>query len=510
MSQSRCCIVALVLSAVTAVALIGCASPMSTDPTVQYEGLRAVSPSVPEPPAPTPGEPPPQDITDNAPLADYLYLAMKNNPGLEASFNRWKAELERMPQVTSLSDPRFTYRYYIREVETRVGPQEHAFGVSQTFPWFGKLSLRGDVALEAANAARERYEAEKLKLFYRVKDAYYEHYHLRRASEIVAQNLELAKYFERIARTKFKVATGKHADVIRAQVEIGKLDDRLSSLRDLRSPIVARLNAALNRPLSAPLPWPAGIPEQTLATSDDDILAMLEARSPELKALEHEIEKQRRAVALARKEGTPDVTLSLDYIVTDSAVMPGVSDSGKDPVMAGVSLNLPIWAEKYRASEREARRRLWAAIQTRADRTNVLGFRVKEVLYEFRDAERRISLYRDTLLPQARESVKVTETAYAAGTSDFLDLIDSQRVMLDFQLAFERALADHAQRLAEIEMLVGQSLSQPRPAPAETPKPEEPAVKETGAETEKEETKPEEGEKGEPDTGKPEVKPEPE
>ncbi|MHC4153562.1 MAG: TolC family protein, partial [Planctomycetota bacterium] len=77
----------------------------------------------------------------NAPvtLQDYLRLAALNNAGLKAAFEEWKAALEQVPQARSLPDPRFTYGYYIREVETRVGPQQNRLGIMQVFPWFGEI-----------------------------------------------------------------------------------------------------------------------------------------------------------------------------------------------------------------------------------------------------------------------------------------------------------------------------------------------------------------------------------
>ena len=113
------------------------------------------------------------ELTENSELSDYLAYSALNNPGLEAAFNRWKAALNRVPQVRSLPDPRFNYKYFIEEVETRVGPQRQSFGISQLFPWFGKLDLRGDVAAQAANSARQKYQAAKLKLFFEVTDVYY-------------------------------------------------------------------------------------------------------------------------------------------------------------------------------------------------------------------------------------------------------------------------------------------------------------------------------------------------
>ena len=389
-------------------------------------------------------------LNENAALKEYLRYAALNNPGLEAAFNRWKAALERVPQVTSLPDPRFIYRYYIEQVETRTGPQRHSVAVSQTFPWFGKLKLRGDAALAAANAEKARYEAAKLKLFYRVQDAYHELGYLGRAVAIVRENRDLAKYIERVARKRYEGDVGTHHDVIRAQVELGKLEDRLLAVIDLREPITARLNAALNRPINAELPWPARPPLEETNATDEQILAWLGKASPELKALEHEIAKRRHAVELAKKNYYPDITLGLTHIDTGN---------GRDPAIAMASINLPIWYAKYRAADRETEARLRAAVLQRTDKENSLGSTAKMALYRFRDAGRKANLYRDTLVPKAKQSLKATQAAYSSGKASFLDLIDAQRILLEFQLSYERALANRAQRLAEIETLVGRKIT---------------------------------------------------
>ena len=406
-------------------------------------------------------------------LQDYLAYAALNNPGLEAAFEQWKAALERIPQVKALPDPRFTYRYYLRSVETRDGPQEQGFGLAQAFPWFGKLKLKGDAAWEAAEAARMRYEAQRLRLFYRVKDAYYEYYYLGRAIAVVKEQRDFLKYLEEVLRARYRAAAARHADVIRAQVELGKLDDRHRTLMDLQEPMLARLNAALNRPADAQLPWPTEVVEPALSATDEEIMAWLQVASPELLELQHEIAREEYGVQLARKDYYPDVTLGLDYVQTGSAVME-TPDSGKDPVMAMVSLNLPIWSQKRHAGVREAESRKRAAAHMLQERANTLSAQVKMVLYRFRDAERKIDLYRDTLLPKARQSVNASETALRAATATFLDVMDAVRILLEFELSHQRALADSAQRAAELEMLVGRDLTRG----AQEPQGEEHAIEE--------------------------------
>ncbi len=400
------------------------------------------------------------ELTENSGLSDYLAYAALNNPGLEAAFNRFKAALERVPQVKALPDPRFNYKYFIEEVETRVGPQRQSFGISQLFPWFGKLDLRGDVAGQAANAARQRYEAAKLKLFFEVKDAYYEYYYLAKSIAITKENVSLIKHLESVARSRYKAAIGTHPDVIRAQVEIGKLEDRYRTLLDMRHPIVARLNAALNRPVEAAIPWPTEIQYEEIEVVDQELLAKLITENPELKALDSQIKQNQKNIELAKKDYYPDFTLGLSLIDTDDSSVGNPRDNGKDPVVASVSINIPLWREKYAAGVREARNRYFAVRQERREKANSLSSTLKMTLYRFRDAERKIDLYRDALLPKAKESLKVTESGFRAAKGSFTDLIDAQRILLEFALSYERALANRSQSLAKLEMLVGREIRQ--------------------------------------------------
>ena len=399
-------------------------------------------------------------------LGDYLAHAALHDPGLKAAFHRWRAASQRAPQVRSLPDPTFTYRYFIEEVETRVGAQRQGIALAQRLPWFGKLPLRGSAAADAADAEQQRYEARKLRLFYGVKEAYYEYYYLWRSLATVRENIRLLQNIEQIALTRYKAAAAGSPDVIRLQVEMGKLDDQRRTLEDLRGPISAKLNAAMNRPVGDELPWPQAIEDRDVTISDRQLLDSLERTSPELKALAHEVSRSRRGIELARKDYFPDVTVGVDYIQTaPSTNGRHPADDGKDPVVAMVSVNLPIWREKLAAGLREARHRYHAAVLRKRRKTNSLGVELKLVLFGYRDAERKAKLFRDTLLPKAGQSLKTTQVAFQTGKASFNDVIDAQRILLEFQLARERALSNKAQRLAELEMLTGREIPRAGAAP---------------------------------------------
>ncbi len=451
--------VSIIVGCLVTIVLSGCSYfPMrEAGEREEFQRLRTIS--FQEFAGETRKQPAADELTKNPTLSDYLAYAALHNPDLKAAFNRWKAALEKIPQVSSLPDPRFTYAYFIRKVETRVGPQRQKFALSQTFPWFGKLALRGDAAFQAANAEREKYEAKKLRLFYEVKNTYYEYYYLARAIDLTKENIKLLQYIEEIARTRYATGIGSFSNITKTQMELGKLRDRLEALKDLRDPVVSKLNAALNRPPKAQLPWPHEAPTDSLTLSEDKLTQWLKKQNPELKLKNFLASKEKIRIALAKKNYFPDITLGVQWIETDKALKSNTKDSGKDPVIAMFSLNLPIWRGKYEAARREAEAKLLAVQRERKQKENSLIADLRMALYKYRDAERKIHLYKDVLLPKADQTLRSNLQAFETGTGSFLDLLDTQRTLLEFQLLYERAIADRAQGLSRIEAIVGKDLN---------------------------------------------------
>ena len=399
------------------------------------------------------------DTNDLHKLADYLRYASLNNAELKAKFEQWKAALEQIPQAKALDDPKFTYSYFIEEVETRVGPQQQKFGIMQVFPWFGKIQARTDLAAAKAQASRQRYETTKLNLFRQVKTAFYEFAYLATAIDIAKQNLELLQHFEEVARTKYLTATAIHPDIIRAQVELAKIEDILKSLEQFREPTVARLNSVLNRPIDAELAWPEKSRPENVPLDRKNIVQALKRANPELAELSWEIQAAKSSVELAKKKFYPDIGVGLDWIQTDGAASPGLKGSGDDPVILMFSMNIPLWQDKYKAAERQAKANVRKIQGQRIDIENKILSRAFEVLYDIEDSQRKTHLYGNILVSKAEELVQASETAYKAGTIGFLSLIDAQRMLLKYELDYERAVTNNQQKLAELEMLIGTELS---------------------------------------------------
>lgn len=387
---------------------------------------------------------------------DYVRYALYHSPGVEAAYQRWVAASQRPAQAAAMPDPRLNFGFFLSEVETRVGPQQARIGVQQTLPWPGKREERANAAARRAEAARRAFENSRLQLTARVVTTLHELAYLDAATRITGESLDLLRSFEEVVRARYRVGAGSHPELIRVQVELGQLEDRLAQLHAMRPAYVSELNGALNREASAPIPQLATLPGRVASVDADELDRIACRANPALRSLDEQAEAQRHLANAARKEGMPDLTVGLDYTVTGEALNSAIPESGDDPILLSFGINLPIWREKYDARVREALAERLAVTRERADEANRLAAAVHRAWFEHTDADRRVRLYEGNLTPKARESLRASLAGFRAGDTGFLDLLDTERSLLEFALAAERARADRGEALARLNALVGE------------------------------------------------------
>lgn len=395
-------------------------------------------------------------------LPELIAHAEAHNPALAAARHRWQAAAARVPQADALPEPQLGLGLVFDQVDADSEYMGERYSVSQALPWFGKRGLRADVASSAAGAAEQRYQALRLALSERVTAAWFDYAWTRQAVATARENRDLLVRLEGVARALYRSGSGNQADVTRAQVELGRMDDRLRSLLDALGPAAARLNALLGRPTHARLPEPPApaahgapaLPER----SDEAWLQAALAANPELGAAQREIERETHAVALARKDYYPDIRLGLEYGRNSAGRLAAIDGGGTDMLVGMISVNLPIRQRRYDAAVSEAEARLQAAGRDARSRELALEAELKAALFDYRDGARKLQLYGGTLVPRARHALEATEAAYRAGKVGFIELIDSQRTLLEFELARERAAADQAAAAARVSALAGEPL----------------------------------------------------
>lgn len=403
--------------------------------------------------------PPPDFYATEPALQDLVHRALDANPGLKEAEARYRAAAERVPQVTALPDPSVSFTQMLRSVETRVGPQLNTVMVGQAFPWFGKLGLRGEVADAEAAAALEMWQARRRDIIAQVKSAFYNLGYTDMAIAVTEEEQSILAHYERLAQDRYASGTGLQQAVIKVQAELTKILNRLFILRQQRETLVARLNTLADRAPNEPVPAVSLADPPVDATAPLDLSELVttgEANRHEVKAADALIARADRAIALASRNYWPDLVLGAGVVnVGGSSAITPPPDGGKNAWTVSVGVTLPIWRDKLKAGVRQAGEEMAAQQQARAKLVNDVEFDVRDQMVRLLTLADQIRLFRDVLLPQAREAQRSTEAAYETGQVGMLDLLDSERVLLDVRLANERQRVDYLVALAELERAIG-------------------------------------------------------
>ena len=382
--------------------------------------------------------------------------ALKQNPEIEAARHRWEAAKERAPQARALDDPEFKVELF--NYPNRLSPDSMAntiFGLSQRFPYPGKLGLKEELAIKEADMAAALLRAKEREIASQIKTAYYEMFLARKAIEVHHEQIALLKEFFEIANARFRAGKGAQVDVLKSAVELSKLENELPVLEQQRETAHAKLNLLLSRAPQSPLGEPGepvGPQEPGKRPALETLQQMAIQNRPELRAVDLEIARSQTATALAQKQYYPDFNVMVERFQNSGA---------RDGFGGMVSMSLPFsfWTKpKYAAGVREAAANQESAKASFWVLKNQIMFEVKDLVAKIEAAEKLITLYRTTVVPQAQQTLESAHIGYRTGKVEFLVLLDAQRAIKDFQLDYHKTLTAFEQRMAELERTVGLEL----------------------------------------------------
>lgn len=318
--------------------------------------------------------------------------------------------------------------------------------VQQDFPLGGSLGARGRVAEAEARAASADVLSVQLDVEYSALAAYLAWFQLQRMGAVVADQLIVAQRVFAAAKVRLSVSEGAAADVVRAQVEIAKLEGERRAVDAEASAAATMLNASLGRPIDAELPAadlavPPGDPPGAA-----ELAQLALDRRPELVAMLARVDRSAAAIDVMQSMYRPMAFVRGGYS-QNMADGPGVM------FMFGVSV--PIWRDKLEAGVSEARSmKFMAEAEVVAARKMIEG-QVAEARGQVVGARARLSASRERVLPLARQALALMLASYGAGQVALVSVLEATKLVRDARLEEVVAEARLAAAWARLGRAVG-------------------------------------------------------
>jgi outer membrane protein TolC len=326
--------------------------------------------------------------------------------------------------------------------------------LEQSFPSREKRDLRAKIAGDDATVAASDLESMRQQVAVEVRKACADL--MRNADQMQLHNRQAAVLKEALSAALAQYATGKvpQADVLRAQMALTRLNEHMIELEQERDVARAQLNTLRGRSPDEAVEMAGTYSTPTVMPSIEDLERAAIKNRPELAGLRKEILKSKDEAQLTRLANKPDFTVGLGYML-----MP-TGSAYRNAYMAELTMNLPTLNRNRHQGE--AKQADAATDVSQADleaRTSAVFLEIRQAQIDVLAAQKRVKLYRDTLMPQAEAAFKASAAAYQNNRGDFSNLIDSQNILLDIQTAYYRASAAADAGIAELERATGAPLA---------------------------------------------------
>lgn len=455
-----------------------------------------------------------QVTTDS--LSIYLLEAEANNPQLKAQFYKAAAGKEKIAQAGVLQDPELSAGIYVKPMETLMGDQVAEISLMQMFPWFGTLKAMREEASHMSRMEQEAYNSLRQDINYEVKKSYYSLYALQQEISQTIRSIELLRGVEQAAISRYgsgvsgsaasannqpqpsgasastvlpssgmsgmsmggttatstpsSASTGSMSgmpggmdampagntlsDVLRIQIERTELENTLLTLQDRLSTEQFAFNLLLNRKGDTPVSLPESLDLAGIETDEAVLSELIADNNPMLKMYEAETAANEAELKMAKKMSLPMIGLGIEYMPMKKSANPMVMGdmNGTSMVMPMVSLTLPLYRSKYKAEQREIKFKR-QAIESNAQNTeNLLQTEAKEAVRLYKDAVRRVALYKKQQQLSER-SLTLLLSLYATSGSNIDEVLRAEQQLLDFNIKTATALADSHTAKAWIEKL---------------------------------------------------------
>jgi cobalt-zinc-cadmium efflux system outer membrane protein len=403
----------------------------------------------------------PQSHTESSPrvsqtrrysIEEATSLALRNNPEIKAAVRRVSLAQTKTLTAGSLDDPMFMYRDWGIPLKQPwdLNQAQHMLMLQQAFPGQGKRLARTRIAKDDVSFERAQVESLKQELSARVRKSFVDL--LRSADEFRLHEKQAALLHDalEVATSKYTVGKVPQSDVLRAQILQAKLGDHLIQLDQERDLAKAELNTLMGVDPATPVEIvgeyrPFGSPPSVV-----ELERLAIDHRPELAGLRTQVKAGEDQMHLAKLAFKPDYTVALGYMLNPPGSM------ARNNYMAEFTVSLP-WLNRQK-HEDEVKQADVATELSRAEleiRRAAVFLEVQSALIKVGAAQKSMKLYRDTLRPQAQANFQAALVSYQNERTDFLNLIDSENMLLEIETSFFKSAAEVDARLADLERAIG-------------------------------------------------------
>lgn len=369
-------------------------------------------------------------------LNDLIDSAFTNNPEISVAKSRYEAALKRTPLIRYLPDPWLAVEF---------GMDMEMYSISQEIPFPTKLSYKTRYARTEAEEIFSDYYFVVNRVIKEIKENYARLYLVQKELEILEQQKEILEQISIIANHNYRLNRVTQVDIIHTQTALVKLDNEIQDLKNEKIVLITALNRLINRPIDKELGIQLQPLVKPLISGIDSLYQLAKNHNPVLKSYQWKEDKAKINLTLARQEYLPDfmIRYGLERMEFENY-----------KIMFGLTIPLWFWS-KQKNMVTEMKQELKMAEKEYQVMENEILSHIKELSIMLDNEERRIRLYEGSIIPQYESALGSAMAAYEINRVDIMTVLETQKMLLEEKIEYQRTLLNYSITIAELEEITG-------------------------------------------------------
>ncbi len=328
---------------------------------------------------------------------------------------------------------------------------EKKIGISQIIelPWM--YYYRGKSNTMESHAAEAGYQSLKKDITVKVRKAFYRVLLLQNQMKLYSGIVDLTENLYRTAKIKVDAGETTAYESLRAKVDLAEAENRYLEVSTNHTYSLYALRQLLGRGKDDTLEITGEMAFEPVDIDIDRLKVQSLKSHPSLKQALYHVEQRSVEKTLSKLSFVP--ALSVSYFAMDMREESSSAWGGE------IGFSLPIWGLwKERGSLKAADHRLQAAgWQVESQKRSVLAD-VEQAANRLIVAQDHLVKYRDDVLGEVDEMVRIAEKSYAEGEMSYLEMTEALRTMQRAKAGYYEGLYDYLAAAADLEQAVGMSI----------------------------------------------------
>ncbi|MFK8009339.1 MAG: TolC family protein [Saprospiraceae bacterium] len=386
-------------------------------------------------------------------LESYISEAAEKNENLKALHQDYLIALSKVDQVNILPNPEINLGVMVPKMQGHTGINRFNLGAMQSFPWFGTLKAKKNLALAQAEVKNKNVPIASLEIIFQLKKSWLQIYELEKKKDFLTINLQLLDRLENVTLSNIEAGRSSVINVVKINLKKEKIKTELALLENQKIAPLATFNQLLQTRLDQAIEIKSELNFAELPDNKSDFSLVESQPHPIIQKLNAQQQVANKSLIINNLNKKPNFGIGFEWTYVQKFPNIIFDANGRDMRVARIRVGLPIYTKQYRAKTQEEEQKIIAIDHQKKEVISQFSMILEQAKAERESAKIKIDLY-EKQKRLTRSAIEILEENFSTNGNGFEELLQMQMDIVDYDMMILEAIVMSHLAIAKMEKII--------------------------------------------------------